>query len=203
MILWLYEMQHPSKLHLVVQPRAHAAKIVLVPTLKTIAQQPVVVAQQKAAQQPVPKKVEQKKQTTVVAEKKVEPAKKPEQKIEQKKIAQKPAPKLVQKTMPPKAAPVKQEEQIIYVGRDDKIMLDLQDQLEQEIQKVWHPPVGIASTVHCALKVVIDHKGAVRTCGIEESSSVITYDIAARAALMNMKFPKQLWGKEVVITFKQ
>ena len=75
--------------------------------------------------------------------------------------------------------------------------------IEQELEKAWHPPVGLSKDLACIIKVKVNSNGGIDDLTLEESSKVISYDIAARTALDTMSFPKMLRGKEVIITFKQ
>ncbi len=179
----------------------------------------------------VPKKVEPpKKNTTIVAAQKPKPAAK--QLVAKQLIAKplpKPVPKKVpQKVQPPKPKPIKQEkkvepskkieqkdqplkniaerlnqEEIIYLGRDDVVTIELHSLMQEEIEKTWQPPLGLSKDLVCKIKVQVDTKGQVGTVMLQESSAVISYDIAARMALNSCSYPKAFWGKEVVITFKQ
>lgn len=75
--------------------------------------------------------------------------------------------------------------------------------LGHTIKERWRPPLGLSADLECALKIIINYQGIVQEVKVEKSSSVITYDIAARRAIKEISFPRQLYGKELIITFKQ
>jgi len=162
---------------------------------KQVAKQPAIRPLPKPAPKKAPQKVQPpkskpqlKKQEKKVEPKKVEPSKKIEQKKEQslKNVAD-----------------GQSQEEIIYLGRDDVATIELHSLMQEEIEKTWQPPLGLSKDLVCKIKVQVDTKGQVSTVMLQESSKVISYDIAARIALNSCNYPKAFWGKEVVITFKQ
>ena len=71
-----------------------------------------------------------------------------------------------------------------------------------EITKAWHPPAGLGGTLSCQVKVALTHNGSVSQVSLEQSSGVLAFDMAARAAMWRVKaYPRALWGREVVIVF--
>jgi TonB C terminal len=95
------------------------------------------------------------------------------------------------------------ESEIIYVGRDDLVMLKNYQKVQQDIEHVWKPPVGLSKDLACMVAVDLNSNGMIKQLAVEESSNVLSFDIAARMALSQVKFPKTVWGKKLVITFKQ
>ncbi len=73
--------------------------------------------------------------------------------------------------------------------------------LEQDIKKAWKLPVGLSPKLACTIKGSVNQQGIMSTIVIEKPSSVVTFDIAARDALSTIQFPRQLFGKELCITF--
>jgi len=73
--------------------------------------------------------------------------------------------------------------------------------LQQELVRVWHPPVGIAQECQCQLRVSIGSDGAVRAVHVLDSSGVLMFDVAARSALSSAQLPKWTWGTSIDITF--
>lgn len=94
------------------------------------------------------------------------------------------------------------EREVIYLGRDDFAALVTHEAIQKHIEQVWQPPIGVSKKCSCAIKVVLDNQGGISDLIIEESSNVLPYDIAARAALEQAPFPQEMWGKNIVITFK-
>lgn len=84
-------------------------------------------------------------------------------------------------------------------GSDDDTMY----LLSKAVRNQWRPPAGLAKNLECVIKVIIDSQGETQNIIIEKSSTIITYDIAARRALTALSFPPSLYGREMLITFKQ
>ncbi len=75
--------------------------------------------------------------------------------------------------------------------------------IECELETRWKPPHGLAKGLTCGVKVRIGGDGSVVACTIEESSGVLIYDMAARAAARALVLPRWACGREFVIAFKQ
>src|SRR5690606_39199699 len=95
------------------------------------------------------------------------------------------------------------EQEIIYIGREDKIILEHQMHVQRQIENTWRAPVGLAKDLMCEIAITLNEYGAVEQLTIEKSSQVSTYDITARSALSHITYPKTMWGKRLIITFKQ
>jgi TonB C terminal len=92
---------------------------------------------------------------------------------------------------------------VIYLGREDLAALVMNERIQKHIEQVWRPPVGVSKDCVCIINVLLDEHGSILELAIEESSHVLPYDIAARSALAQVPFPKAMWGKNLVVTFKQ
>lgn len=171
-------------------------------TIKKISRQkPEKIVQQK--KKPAPKK------NTKVAQKK--PVVKKENKP--KKVAQKAKPKkevkkaVAKKEIKSKSEKVIQEAvggQPIYVGQVEMAALQMQDEMQIQVSKVWCPPAGLPKDLQCAVKIVIDWNGKPREVIVEQPSGVLMYDISARTAVAQLDgLPRWAHGKEFTITFKQ
>jgi len=102
-----------------------------------------------------------------------------------------------------KTTPSASEETIVYVGRVELHEMHMQEQIAQEIAQRWKPPRGLSKDLVCQIKATIDWDGKVKKAVIEKPSGVLVYDATARASVMAMSFPKGVWGKELVLHFKQ
>lgn len=228
-VLSTYQYQNPNRLSIVVNRRIDFAIVKLLPMIKSVPDGVTSLTQlQKSTTMPKNTQVSPKKKVApkAVAPKRQPPQKKPQpSKTTFAKKDDKPTPKpLVKQVQKKTVQPVSnsksfstqknvsnaplvpemhKQEEIICLGRNDIALLELHNLIEQEVQKSWHPPVGLSKDLACIIKVKIDTKGNVIDLIVEESSHVISYDISARTALSSMTFPKALWGKEVAITFKQ
>ncbi len=225
-LLLTYQHHHPNRFSFVINHRLDTAKIKLLPLIKTVSDGLTTLAESGQQDKLFGKKTEFKNSTVQKknAPKKVESPKtalvqKVQKHVAKPQVLEKKAQKIVEqkpefpkqqekKAEQPKPIAQKQVEQpkeddVIYLGRDDLVLLALHNRVQEEIQKTWHPPVGLSKDLACTIKVKINNKGLVADFVMEESSRVISYDISARMALSTMSFPKELWAKEVVITFKQ
>jgi len=151
----------------------------------------------------VPKKAPQKKAAPPL--KKIEP-KKAEQKKEvpQKKLH---AAEAAKKNEPIKAQSDVPAEQVkssppSIVSQKEYDILELQNLLQEELEHHWQPPEGLAPDLSCQVRVSVGN-GAVEELDIVAPSGVLIYDIHAQSTLMALQYPKQTWGKQLTITFKQ
>jgi len=151
---------------------------------------PKTKPQQKAKEIPKPKEPEPPK-VVKVEPKKVEI----EQPVVEEKVAQI-DPEIVQ------AVDV-QGENVVYVGLHEYEALEVQRQIQQEAQRCWKTPPGVAADVSCQIIVHVDRTGKICDINIAEKSGILMYDVSARQAVYQMEFPRGSWGKEVVVYFKQ
>ncbi len=196
-------------------------------TPKSVAQPKVKPVQPKKVVQP--KKEGPPKQTKSTALVKKEQPKPKASPAKKQSPVKKPAPKpVVKKTAPtPKVVPIqpthkatadKQKKEavapqdlastttnpeIIYVGRDDLVLLNNHRVMQENIERAWKPPVGLSKDLMCTVAVAVNSNGTIESLSVEESSKVLSYDVTARMALSKVAFPKMFWGKKMVITFKQ
>ncbi|MBI2775029.1 TonB C-terminal domain-containing protein [Candidatus Dependentiae bacterium] len=94
------------------------------------------------------------------------------------------------------------DNEIIAIGHQEYDALCLYAVIQEEIERAWHPPAGIRPPRGCVVKVSVDNDGKVSHAVIQESSTLITYDIAARMALLQTYLPRDLAGKELIIAFQ-
>jgi len=150
---------------------------------KKVAQAPV----KKAAPKKVEQKVEQKKESTPI-----------------KKDQKKPVPKKQEPAAPAKE--VKQdtisESNQMAVSPKEYDALELQQLLQEELERHWQPPEGLAQDLSCEVKIVVG-QGAVEQLDVVAPSGVLIYDVYAQSTLMALQYPKQTWGKQLTVTFKQ
>jgi len=85
--------------------------------------------------------------------------------------------------------------------RDLEALQQFQE-LQQEISRCWRPPVGIAQTVCCQIKVTFDWEGKVTHMETVKPSGILMFDVSSRNAVAAMEAPKFVRGKTFTITFK-
>lgn len=128
-----------------------------------------------------------------------------------KKVA--PPKKAVPQKTPPKPNPASSKpvqkkaseapKQQPLISQKEQDARDLQVLLQEEMQEHWHPPVGLSKDLVCEMVVCVDAHGNVSHFDFVTTSGVLVYDVHAQSTLMAMEYPKQAWGKQLTITFKQ
>jgi hypothetical protein len=89
----------------------------------------------------------------------------------------------------------------IYLGQDDLDNLEIAHSIREEVANVWRPPTGLGVGRQCKVKVIVDWDGAIKELTFEESSTIAAFDISVRLAVQQMKFPKAVFGKEIILPF--
>ena len=92
---------------------------------------------------------------------------------------------------------------ISFVGSHDLEMMQIKEQIQAEIVKYYKPPVGIAKKAVCELAVVVGIGGKAERVTVKKGSGSMANDMCARAALLQVKFPKEVIGKEIIVALGQ
>lgn len=145
----------------------------------------------KVKQEPV-KKVVQKQKTVEAVDKQVIPDKKSseEKKVVEKKVeTQKVLEKVTEQT----------QKTVENSQNSDAARMDA---LENQVRAQWRPPVGCAAVCSCTITACIDKKGIIDSVTMVTPSNMLIFDVAARAVLYKIQFPRWSWGRSVTITFK-
>jgi outer membrane biosynthesis protein TonB len=160
--------------------------------------------QKKKGAQKQNKKVSAKKVEKVTPEKKV-PAKKENKTVEPTKPEEKaPVVVPVQQSDAPAGVPGgegAEQGSVMYAGQLDMEALELREAIREEVEQKWRPPLGLACGRGCKVRVLIDWSGHVQDIVFEESSQVVAFDQSVRHALLSMTFPKNSYGKELILPF--
>ena len=88
-------------------------------------------------------------------------------------------------------------------GEIDKKFEVYQKYLQQEVQRLWSPPLGVPKGTTCRIKFVIDQSGKVSNFENIKKSKVLIYDLSILRIAHQFKFDKCLWGKSFIIDFCQ
>ena len=99
--------------------------------------------------------------------------------------------------------PEKVEEDQLILGREDLASLKIYESIQEEVSQHWKPPVGLSKDLECKIKAVVDNGGKIKNISIEQASGVLAYDMSVRMAFMQVQMPKEVFGKEVILTFRQ
>lgn len=89
----------------------------------------------------------------------------------------------------------------IVVGRSQYEEYRIAREIRSAIERTWVAPRGVDSEIRCVLAVEIDERGAVKTIETRTSSGSALFDSAARYAASQTCYPKEVWGKTLVVEF--
>jgi len=76
----------------------------------------------------------------------------------------------------------------------DATALAVQLEIQQELVRVWRPPVGIEEGISCTIKVLLENEGTVKLLEIVKPSGILLFDVSARAAIQQAVWPRAVWG---------
>lgn len=94
-------------------------------------------------------------------------------------------------------------ENVEFVGYEQLDSIALQHKIQDNIAKLFKPPVGIAKDVICELSVQVDQQGKAQAAKVVKSSGILAYDTAARGAIYKAEFPKEIYRKTITIALGQ
>lgn len=94
------------------------------------------------------------------------------------------------------------EENVRYVTHKELQGIELENALQASVQEVWQPPVGIDQDVMSEVQVTVGWDGKLIESKILKLADIVIYDVAVQEALEEIKFPRQVWGKEIKIAFR-
>ncbi len=86
---------------------------------------------------------------------------------------------------------------------DPEAVAHYQRYVQEEIDRVWRPPLGVKKGTVCTIAFSIDDKGNVHTCTIAKRSAVLIYDLSIMRVARELRFHSSLWGKQFKIDFCQ
>jgi len=69
------------------------------------------------------------------------------------------------------------------------------------ISENWHMPAGMQPPSVCKLIVALAFDGKPKTITLDTSSGIVVYDLAAQAAARRATYPKEVWGKDLILLF--
>lgn len=73
--------------------------------------------------------------------------------------------------------------------------------LYENLSDQWAPPAGVPAQSQCTITIVLDRDGEIDDMLVDNSSGMLVFDVAARAALSEVEFPRFAWGKSITVTF--
>jgi len=63
-----------------------------------------------------------------------------------------------------------------------------------QLKNTWNPPAGLAQKASCQACIAITLDGQAKEIMIYQSSGVLAFDLAMRAALSRITYPRRVWG---------
>jgi len=94
-------------------------------------------------------------------------------------------------------------ELVSFIGRKDLDLLQIKELIHTQVALYYKPPVGISKKAICELKVLVGADGKAEKVTVFKSSGSMANDLCARAALLQVTFPKEVIGKEIIIELGQ
>lgn len=91
----------------------------------------------------------------------------------------------------------------LVLGREELASFKMYQVIQSEISQHWTPPVGLSLDLECSIRASVSNSGSIDKVVVEKSSGVLTYDMSARMAFVNAQMPKEVYGKEIILNFKQ
>ena len=89
----------------------------------------------------------------------------------------------------------------VEIGIQELDSLEIAQNIREEVVRVWQPPAGLAIGRQCTIKLLLDWQGNIQDLIIAESSTVPAFDTSVKLAVRTMKFPKAVYGKELILPF--
>lgn len=91
------------------------------------------------------------------------------------------------------------EDNVVFVGYEQLDECVIGSKIQSAIQQCWTVPVGIGAGVSCQMRVAVSDQGAAQSVTIDKGSGVLVYDSCARRALLQVEYPKEVFGKTITI----
>lgn len=92
---------------------------------------------------------------------------------------------------------------VTFIGYEQFDSLAVQNKIQQVVQQNFKSPIGVGKDVTCELSVLVGPQGKSGKVTMVKSSGVRVYDVAARAMLSTIEFPKEVWNKTITIVLGQ
>lgn len=85
----------------------------------------------------------------------------------------------------------------------DPEMFKYQECIQQEVLRLWRPPVGVSKNTEIRAFFYVNKAGYVERFEIIKKSNVLIYDLSILRVAKKFLFDKCLWGKKFTIDFRQ
>lgn len=89
----------------------------------------------------------------------------------------------------------------IAVGRHDLEQIEIIGAVQREINQYWRPPVGMPKDLECGVRILVDSVGKVTNLKVEKPSKSLVFDMSIKRDILKTTMPKELWSREIYLTF--
>jgi len=94
-------------------------------------------------------------------------------------------------------------EEFNFLTLSDQEQAIYHKKIQEEVQKLWRPPLGAPRGTKCVVSFVVGPDGTIESFEIVKRSNMLIYDLSIQRVAMKFKFDKSLWGKKFRIDFQQ
>lgn len=103
------------------------------------------------------------------------------------------------------AKPEIAEEELHFnlMGESDPNLIKYQLSIQREVERLWHPPVGVPKGTECSICFTINSNGAINKFEFIKRSKILIYDLSVSKIAKNFQFDRSLWNKKFTIDFRQ
>ena len=82
-------------------------------------------------------------------------------------------------------------------------LLFYQKNIQKEVRRLWHPPVGVPKGTQCRVRFMISSSGNVFDFKIIRPSKILIYDLSIKRVAKKFNFDRLLWGRNFDVDFRQ
>lgn len=109
--------------------------------------------------------------------------------------------KAAEEPTPPQQSDELLSESPIAIGYVQAHEIQVIKDIKAAILAYWQPPCGFTLSQPCHVAIEISVDGLHKSVEVQQSSGIPAYDCAARLAAKQATFPKEKWGKKIVVIF--
>ena len=150
----------------------------------------------------VQKKIAEPKKITPVEKKLEKDETKIDEQIKETKKTEIAEESAVAKAMADKMAD-REELHFNLMGESDPNLIKYQLSIQKEVERLWHPPVGVPKGTECSICFNINSNGTINKFEFIKRSKILIYDLSVSKIAKNFQFDRSLWNKKFTIDFRQ
>lgn len=89
------------------------------------------------------------------------------------------------------------------LAESDQELRVYQRSIQNEVSRLWHPPVGVPKGTTCRVMFAVGRDGSIEKFEFVVKSKMLIYDLSVLRVAKQFKFDNCLWGKRFTIDFCQ